>query len=199
MPRTRNIGKIHRTPRCLNRYCNVYQLLLAFSVRQSSAPEAARRIGMPLISAEGAAARLKKLKFIEHIPDEGYYVTELGFQALTNTPNVTRPKALTVKLSRDKLVKKLMRVPATLEKRKLIVDILERLNSENPAVYRKARREATEIVYDKRVVRMPMADVTAAVQWWLRQRFKIEGRLDIEFTGDDKQPISVVSVLTEKE
>lgn len=192
------IHKLKEPPRCLNRYCNVYQLLCAFKARSSTAPEAARRIGMPIRTAESAAARLRQSKYIEHIPDEGYHITELGRQALFNTPLIYAPER-PYRPRREKLVRRLQEVKGDEAKRILIKDILSRLVSEHKPTFCKARMEAMEILSTKRTVRMTSADVNAALKLWLKQRYKVESQLEIDFTEDTRHPILVTAVLTEKD
>lgn len=185
-------------PKCVNRYCNVFQLLTAFSARGSTAPEAARRLGMSIKQAEGAASRLRRMGFIEHIPDQGYYITPLGREAIRNTPEIYAPKNLTCRYGRKRLIQRLQDVKCRGEKRVLINDIIERLKSEYTPTYKQARIDALGVLFGKTVVKLTLKDVDKALKGWMRERYKLESDLEIRFTGDDEHPIEVSVVCQEK-
>lgn len=187
-----------KKPQCANRYCNRFKLLQAFSARSSTAPEAARRIGMAIQEAEGAASSLKKLKYVDHIPDEGYYITELGHQALANTPEIYAPVKLSVRYGRARLIRRLQDVRAGPELRARINDIIRRLGSKSTPVYKQARIDALTVLFDKKNVTMSSADVEEALRAWLKKRYKIESDLEIRFTGKNESPIEITAVCTEK-
>lgn len=187
-----------KQPQCINRYCYTYQMLAAFSTRQSTAPEVARRIGISIQQAENAANRLRVRGYVEHIPDEGYYVTELGHQALFNTPHIYAPTKMAVRFGRTKLIRRLEAVKCGPERRTVIKDILKRLESEYRPVYSQARKDALAILLDKKTIKLSKSDVEAALRLWLKQRYKVESDLVVEFTGDEENPLEVTSVFTDK-
>lgn len=187
-----------KQPQCINRYCYTYQMLAAFSARQSTAPEVARRIGMSIQQAESAANRLRVRGYIEHIPDEGYRITELGHQALFNTPHIYAPTKMAVRFGRAKLIRRLEAVKCGPERRAVIKDILKRLESEYRPVYSQARKDALAILLDKKTIKLSKSDVEAALRLWLKQRYKVESDLVVEFTGDEENPLEVTSVFTDK-
>lgn len=187
-----------KRPQCVNRYCYTYQMLAAFKARPSSAPEAARRLGIPMKTAEGAAARLRRLKYVEHIPDEGYYITELGEQALFNTPHIYAPTKLAVRFGREKLLRRLRDVKCGAARRAVINDIMKRLESEYRPTYLQARKDALAILLDRRTIKMSKQEVDDALRLWLKQRYKVESELVVVFSDDEEHPIEVTSIFTDK-